>query len=195
MIALPVSDLGAFAFRLANAAEVNGWLALIIDEEQRETAHKLAGEIAALTDESPPVVSAPDAVAMELAAREHPADVLLLELTQAFGEQAWREADAQRSRLYRQGSTALIMTIVDLARMESLAPNFASWLAGNVWKLHQVPSPIDARMRERRLEALRQWAGLSDEEVVAKAEQRTLPGDPPYAEWLLLLGREDLLVR
>ena len=44
-----------------------------------------------------------------------------------------------------------------------------------------------------RLESLRQWSGMTDEEVITRAEQGTLPGDPPYAEWLVLLGRGDLL--
>lgn len=48
-------------------------------------------------------------------------------------------------------------------------------------------------VRAQRLEALRGWAARSDADVVRAAEQGTLPRDPEYAEWLVLLGRGDLL--
>lgn len=51
-------------------------------------------------------------------------------------------------------------------------------------------SPADI---EKRLVAMREHYELSDEEVVAKALDGTLPPDPNYCEWLVLLGRSDLI--
>jgi hypothetical protein len=47
----------------------------------------------------------------------------------------------------------------------------------------------------RRLAALRAWASKTDGEVVAAARDGTLPLDPEYAEWLVLLGHGELLDR
>lgn len=51
-------------------------------------------------------------------------------------------------------------------------------------------SPEDV---ERRLVAMREHYGFSDEEVVASAIAGTIPPDPDYCEWLVLLGRSDLI--
>lgn len=50
-----------------------------------------------------------------------------------------------------------------------------------------------AAHRDRRLAALRAWASRSDQEVLDAARTGTLPPDPEYAEWLVLLGHGELL--
>ena len=51
-------------------------------------------------------------------------------------------------------------------------------------------SPEDV---EKRLVAMREHYGFSDEEVVASAIAGTIPPDPDYCEWLVLIGRSDLI--
>jgi len=48
---------------------------------------------------------------------------------------------------------------------------------------------------EERLAILRNAHRLTDEQVIRMAEEGTLPREPSFAEWLLLIGRGDLLVR
>lgn len=45
----------------------------------------------------------------------------------------------------------------------------------------------------QRLDSLREWSGKTDAMVIAEATDHTMPRDPQYAEWLVLLGRSDLL--
>jgi hypothetical protein len=47
--------------------------------------------------------------------------------------------------------------------------------------------------RFARIAELEEWSGMTSKEMLEKAEGRTLGGDPYYAEWLVLLGRGELL--
>jgi hypothetical protein len=47
--------------------------------------------------------------------------------------------------------------------------------------------------RQRRLADLAAHYKLDNEQVIRLAEARTLPPDPEFVEWLVLLGRGDLL--
>jgi hypothetical protein len=73
------------------------------------------------------------------------------------------------------------------------APNLASWLGGQVFMFPSHGETGVAAHREQRLAALRAWASRSDQEIVEAAHSGTLPPDPEYAEWLVLLGHGELL--
>lgn len=51
---------------------------------------------------------------------------------------------------------------------------------------------LNPEERRQRLEALATHYGMSDEEVIERAESDRLPTDPQLVEWLVLLGRGDL---
>jgi len=48
---------------------------------------------------------------------------------------------------------------------------------------------------DERIDALQEYLGKTNDEVITLAENRQLPTDPEYAEWLILLNRGDLLER
>ena len=75
------------------------------------------------------------------------------------------------------------------------APNLASWIGGSVWSIDLASDALDEEERRSRLATLREWSGLSDSEVVQMAQEGNLPAEPEYVEWLVLLGREDLVGR
>lgn len=83
-------------------------------------------------------------------------------------------------------------TPASFAELMRVAPNLASWLGGLVFS-HEDPDALARAQIGPRLDALHAWSGKSDAEVVEEAEQGRLPRDPEYAEWLVLLGRGDLL--
>jgi hypothetical protein len=90
----------------------------------------------------------------------------------------------------------VVVFVVTEVGFESLmrhAPNLASWLAGEVFAMVQEGDEDATELAAQRLAALRVWSGCSDEEIVAKATTGSLPPDPEYAEWLVLLGHADLL--
>jgi len=73
------------------------------------------------------------------------------------------------------------------------APHFARLFTGSVWDLSPEPDEMSAADRLDRLASLERWANLSTSDMIERAEARTLPPDPEYAEWLVLVDRSDLL--
>jgi hypothetical protein len=107
----------------------------------------------------------------------------------------WAHFDRLRSRFTRGERTALVLGQAAFESLAQQAPNFSSWLGASVMAYQPDASVLTDDERSRRLEALRAWAELSDDEVLARATAGTLPRDPEYAEWLVLLHRGDLLGR
>ncbi|MBA3547202.1 MAG: hypothetical protein H0T76_12010 [Nannocystis sp.] len=118
------------------------------------------------------------------------ADFFLLDVG-AYQEADWRILDRRRSEFARTGVTVLVMTPDSFDAIMRVAPNLASWLGGNVL-CHDDPA-LAPGQRERSLAGLREWSGKTDKEVLREAQEGRLPRDPEYAEWLMLLGRGDLL--
>jgi hypothetical protein len=194
METLRSSDIGEVAFRAVEADSPNTWLIVVVDSGATEVGDALSKEVAALDEEDAPVIPVSTPADFELAARDHRDGVLIIPGADFFSDDDWRWLDLGRSRFQRNGTTVMVMREEALGKLEGQAPNFASWIGGNVWRLRS-PKPLDAEGVEERLLALRSWSGLTDAQVIRKAEERTLPPDPPFAEWLVLLGRGDLLVR
>jgi hypothetical protein len=118
-------------------------------------------------------------------------DVLLVG-AEPYVADDWRLLDRRRSDLAREGATVLMTGPSSFEALMRVAPNLASWLGGNVFA-RETEDSSDAEWREQRLVALRAWSGKGDREVIAAATAGALPRDPEYAEWLVLLGRENLL--
>jgi hypothetical protein len=192
-----VITLDELAFRVVESADPNAWMVLVTD--QQSVASSLHAEIERLRspEEAPPVVETiSSAGTLFQAVHAHPRGTLIVVGAVAFSVDDWRSLDANRTRLMRADMTVLILDDISAGRLENLAPNLASWVGGQVWRLVDdaaapalSPSEID-----QRLAALRAWAGRGDAEVIQLAETGQLPRDPEYAEWLTLLGRGDLLV-
>ncbi|KYF95003.1 hypothetical protein BE17_47540 [Sorangium cellulosum] len=118
-------------------------------------------------------------------------DVLLV-CAENYSEADWRFLDLRRSALTREGAVVFVTTPASFAELMQVAPNLASWLGGLVFS-HKDTDALARAQMGTRLNALRVWSGKSDTEVLEEAERGTLPRDPEYAEWLVLLGRGDLL--
>lgn len=118
-------------------------------------------------------------------------EVLVID-TRTYDVHDWKLLDLRRSSLGREGVMVFVTTAASFDKLMRTAPNLASWLGGFVFSHEDEAARIEEQ-RSQRLEALRAWAGKGDDEIVQAAEQGTLPRDPEYAEWLVLLGRGDLL--
>lgn len=118
-------------------------------------------------------------------------EVVVVE-TGRFSDADWAIVDRQRSSIAHRGVVVFVVAPTSFASLMRSAPNLASWLGGEVFAYSRDESTV-ARDREQRLVALRAWAAKTDDEIVAAARAGTLPRDPEYAEWLVLLGRGDLI--
>lgn len=120
-------------------------------------------------------------------------DEILLIDARSFSADDWALLDRRRSAIAHRGVTVFVTMQSSFDDLMRVAPNLASWLGGQVFMFPSHDEAGVAAHRERRLAALRAWASRSDEEVLEAARSGTLPPDPEYAEWLVLLGHGELL--
>lgn len=121
-------------------------------------------------------------------------DYLLLWNFEKWTDLMWQQFDCKRSYLDRdKRGGAIILSEPALAEMLSHAPNFSSWVGSKIFRLILGSELLTDEECEKRLATLREWKGLTDEEVIAQAEAKKLPRDPEYGEWLILLNRGDLI--
>lgn len=109
------------------------------------------------------------------------------------GDVDWAALDQHRVRLNRPGPVVLIGSREQVDQLTSLAPNLASWFGANVHGYAEDRHELSEQEVADRLEQLRSWAGISDEEMVARAAAGAMELGPEHGEWLVLLGRGDLL--
>lgn len=123
-------------------------------------------------------------------------EYLLLWQLDSWDSNEWKIFDALRSRLDKESKGGLLV-ISEQANnlMIHNAPNFVSWLGARIYYLQKDAEILSDEECDRRLAALQEWTGKTNEDVIALAENRQLPTDPEYGEWLILLNRGDLLER
>lgn len=109
----------------------------------------------------------------------------------------WEIFDAFRSRLvdkeYKGG--LIVLSKQSIRLMVKAAPHFDSFVRSKIYYLQKDAEILSDEECDRRLAALQEWTGKTNEEVIALAKNRQLPTDPEYGEWLILLNRGDLLER
>jgi hypothetical protein len=106
----------------------------------------------------------------------------------------WQRLDYIRYELdYGKHGGIMVLSQQSAESMAVYAPNFSSWIGGRIFQLILGSEILTDEECESRLVTLREWKGLSDKEVIEKAEARQLPSDPEYGEWLILLDRGDLI--
>ncbi len=121
---------------------------------------------------------------------------LLLWQLDSWDINEWKIFDALRSRLDKGNKGGLLVTSEQANNlMIHNAPNFVSWLGARIYYLQKDAEILSDEECDRRLAALQEWTSKTNDEVIALAENRQLPTDPEYGEWLILLNRGDLLER
>lgn len=189
-------DPPELALRLLASRGAAAYLAYLVEAaETGEVLEDVAAEIRVF-DASATISLIADSPSAERLLEELPsmsAEILLI-AAPSYDAADWKLLDARRSALEHAGVMVFVTTPASFASLMRVAPNLASWLGGFVFSRHaeDEATQIEAQRRQR-LDALRTWAGKSDREVVEAAERGELPRDPEYAEWLVLLGRGDLL--
>ena len=100
--------------------------------------------------------------------------------------------ESERSQLPQARQVVFVLTREAAAAIQEEAPHFASFLEAILPYAEDTMPILSEAECGLRLESLRVRMGLTDAEVIARAQAGRLPPDPEYAEWLVLLGREDL---
>jgi hypothetical protein len=112
-----------------------------------------------------------------------------------YAESDWRQLDLQRSAFARTAPIIFLTTSKGFEDLVRVAPNLSSWIGANAYEARPEETVAQGKEQERlaRLASLRAASGMTDEVMVKAWEANTLSNDPRYAEWLVLIGRGDLL--
>lgn len=188
------AELSYFALRVLERPGPNEWLALVAPAiEVEKVGGELVESLRAIGDVEPVLADVSKATEFICFVHRHQNGILVLLGLDAFAVEDWRTLDADRSLLQREDASVLVLSEETLGQLFRYAPNFASWLGGQTRLLTEEDHSLTPDEREERLASLREWSGMTDEEVIARAERGDIPPDPPYAIWLVLLNRGDLL--
>jgi hypothetical protein len=135
------------------------------------------------------LVENPSNMAEVAALVSEPGQLLVVSGLDQLGADGWRQLDEMRSRRFQIRGAPVVLFLNDDSHrlLEQNAPNVFSFAQGSVFSVSQEPTVLSETEREARLQALRNWARLSDREVLAAHEAGILPALPEFAEWLLLL--------
>jgi hypothetical protein len=191
-----VTSLDEILQRISSLPNANFWSVLVTSPEQQQQAlTELEESIPIFIDEVVTVITiTPDVEALIHAVQASEAYILLWQFDIWQPEQ-WQQFDYARSRFSHDNGGIILLTPNSAAQLQTYAPNFASWIGSRVYDLQLGLEILTEAESQQRLKALQQFTGKTDAEVIRLAETGQLPKDPEYGEWLVLLGRGDLLER
>ena len=124
-------------------------------------------------------------------------EYFLLHQFELWDSNEWKIFDAFRTQLVDKNTNGGLVVLSEQSShlMFSNAPHFVSFVGSRLYYLDKDSNVLTPEECEHRLSALQDWSGQTNEDVIALAENRQLPTDPEYGEWLILLDRGDLLER
>ena len=194
-IDLPSIDISALAFEVAERSDTNAWTTVVVsDGSPHDIVDSLRAALRQIADLDCAIFEEPsvDRLATELHRAKEP--VAIVAGLDRLVPSDWVRLDGARPRLARAGAVVLMLSAPAAEQLIRFAPNLLSWL-GTIRALTPSAAPLSPAESEPRLASLRAHFGFSDEELLARADRHDLPADPEIAEWLVLLGRGELLER
>jgi len=120
-------------------------------------------------------------------------DAVVLTASTGLASEKWSSLDVMRSALERAGPIVLWMAPDAVAGLADFAPNIRSFIGASIFMAAPDGGMMTDSERRQRLKELEEHYGLTSEEIVRRAESRELPPEPHFVEWLVLLGRGDLV--
>lgn len=111
----------------------------------------------------------------------------------AWSLNSWLSLDINRDGMERQGALIFWLCPTAISELCQSAPNIRSFIGGSIFLLGPDEGIMTEEERQRRLEELARHYQLDNEQVIRMGEGRSLPPEPQFVEWLVLLGRGDLV--
>jgi hypothetical protein len=186
-------------FEIARRLEIRGdtgWLVVLSPAADPTAAlEQLQTELQSILQKPARVIPLEPSTFEELRESLHQpgGDTVILSGGTGLTPEKWRSLDIVRSALERSGPVILWLAPNDIANLANLAPNIRSLIGGSIFVVGPDGGMMTEKERRERLKELSEHFGFSDDEAVRKAEARELPHEPEFVEWLVLLGRGDLL--
>jgi hypothetical protein len=178
----------------AMALGLNAWMVIVVDAERLSpTVDSLHQELdfhARDMGTSVGILDAPRLLAADLSSPDDdaPRAFVIRGLESASVEQI-AHLDLDRDRFVDAPTIVIVTTPEGASRLAVHAPNLWSWVGSQCFRAVE-PEPMDAQSRIR---SIRDELGISEEELVRRVEAGAVRLDPVLAEWLVLIGRGDLV--
>jgi hypothetical protein len=172
------------------------WLAVIPSGEAGENSLvDVKDELEVVLDKPIRTVSAGTGAVHDFisAIQRNSGDTVLLSGLDDWDEANWRSLDIQRSALERPGTIILMLSPNSVLRLSSYAPNIRSFVGGSFIQLAPEGGILSEQERRLRIQALEDHYGLTSEQVIEMAKAGKLDPGPIFVEWLVLIGRGDLV--
>ena len=119
--------------------------------------------------------------------------VMLIDGLGSWTDAQFGSLDVNRSRLDTGGFLLFRVDLKTAGRFLDSAPNIRSFIGTNIFQIAPDPSLMNPEEIAERLDQLRTYYRLSDTQVIERAANGALPADPEFVEWLVLLGRSELV--
>jgi hypothetical protein len=120
-------------------------------------------------------------------------DVAILVADDSLTAELWSSFDLMRGAIERAGPVVLWLSGNSIRHMAENAPNIRSYVGSSFFVIGPDGGFMTVEERAQRLTELTEHYGFGDEELIHRAQLKTLPPDPEIIEWLVLLGRGDLV--
>jgi hypothetical protein len=189
-----MASLDEILQRISSLPNDNFWSILVTTPAQQQQAlTELEESIPIFIDEAVKVITiTPDVELLIHEVQSSEAYILLWQFD-IWQQEQWQQFDYARSRFSHEKGGILLLTPHSAAQFQTYSPNFASWIGSRVYELQLGLEILTEVESQQRLEALQKFTGKTNVEVIRLAETGQLPTNPEYGEWLVLLGRGDLL--
>jgi len=120
-------------------------------------------------------------------------DIVILTAVDELPPEKWSALDLMRSALERRGPLILWLSPGAFTTLSEFAPNIRSFIGPSIFAASPEGGIMTEEERKNRLGELALHYELTDAEIVHRAESGELPPEPEFVEWLVLLGRGDLI--
>jgi hypothetical protein len=186
------------AFEIGRRLEIRGssaWFVVLRPAEEGDALANFVADLSAVLDQPVRLVQSFGSSFEQLRndLTESAGDpVLIPDLDQADAER-WRALDVNRSAWLREGAVVLWLSAAGVTNLCSYAPNIRSIVGGSIFNLRTYGEAMTAAERDQQIADLESHFGMSSAEVIRQAESGVLPTEPHFVEWLVLLGRGDLV--
>lgn len=186
---------------IARRLEIRGtdarsWIVLLEPPDEPENALKnLQSDLSAILQQPTRVFNLSDTLFAQLSEELHKPedDIVILVAGTDLDAARWSSLDLTRSALERSGPIVFWLSSVCMPSLSEHAPNIRSFVGGSIFLAGPDGGLMTEEDRQARLQQLSERYQLSDDQVLARAESGTLSSEPHFIEWLVLLGRGDLV--
>jgi hypothetical protein len=189
-----------FPFEIAQRIELRGtqsytWFVVTFAASEPAAPENFSLEIAAVLSLPFRVVGVQGLSFEDLQAvlRQSATDGIVLTGFQGFDPVTWGAWDINRSIFQRPGPIALWLSSAELAQFCNLAPNLRSFGGGSIFGLSSSGGQLTEGERSQRIQELERHYNVSSPDIIERAQAGRLPPEPHFVEWLVLLGRGDLV--